>query len=304
MLAPIALFGYNRPNKFATAVTSLSENYLAIDSDLFIFIDGAKLAKDKILVNEVTKLARKVSGFNSIEVITHSENKGLANSIRFGVNFILNKFDRLIVIEDDLILSKSFLSYMNSGLEHYKDDLRVASIQGFQYPIKKEFDQPLVLKGADCWGWATWRDRWNSTSFDPQMLMQELIEKNLTHDFDMSGTMPFFQMLKNAQANKIDSWAIFWHASMFVQGKVSIYPKKTLVYNSGHDGSGTHGTRSSIFNTKLSEWSKVENWPIPIENNLYNQSMIKFYRTKLNKKSRFNCSVLKHFIRSIVKIKY
>jgi hypothetical protein len=302
LYSPVVIFGYNRPEKFLAAVSSLSRNQLAKLTELFVFIDGPKTIHDIPLVNAVNEMAQKISGFKDIRIISHSTNLGLANSIKHGLSFVLKNNHSVIVIEDDLIVSDYFLDYMNSGLRHYANEPRVASIQGYQYPVAEIFHEPIALKGADCWGWATWRDRWESVVFDSDQLYKNLKSRGLDYEFDLDESMHYMIMLENERDKLIDSWAICWHASMFLQDRVSIYPGQTLVINTGFDGKGTHKTRTKMFDTKLGYWNVETEWPEPIENSNYRVSLIDFYKNKHHSKDKLSFRLKKLIVPMVEKL--
>jgi hypothetical protein len=88
---------------------------------------------------------------------------------------------------------------------------------------------------------------------DGQYLLDELIQRHLIQEFDYNGAYPYSNMLKAQIKGANDSWAIRWHASAFLAGKLTLYPGRSLVHNSGNDGSGTHCGTSDSMDIKLSE---------------------------------------------------
>jgi len=281
LVSPIALFAYNRPDKLRIAIESLANNELSEVSDLYVFVDGPKSTEDTFLIQDVIGTIQDINGFKSINLHTSETNLGLANSIRKGIDFVLSLAPTVVVIEDDLIMAPSFLQYVNEGLNRFKDDNRVASIQGYQYPIVPPLQKAVALRGADCWGWATWKNRWQSSMFDAKKLYEQIKLQNLQYEFDLYGAMPYTQMLKNQIDGKVDSWAICWHASMFIQSYVSLYPAESLVINNGHDGKGTHGDKSRMFDTKLGIWSINTPWPNPVEDVTYKNQLHKYFQFNL-----------------------
>jgi hypothetical protein len=253
--APIALFAFNRPNHLAKALSALSLSKGAENSILFVFIDGARNYQDKLQIERCQNIVNYFShNFKSVKVRKNTTNLGLAKSIISGVSEVLDKYNEIIVLEDDLIVSEFFLSFMNEGLTELEHKKQVASIHGYLLPIKKPLRSSFYLRGADCWGWATWADRWHDMCTDGVFLLKQLKSKNLVNEFDLFGSYPFTQMLEDQISGKNDSWAIRWHASNFVLNKLTLYPSKSLVKNIGFDGSGTHTGSSSIFDTELANY--------------------------------------------------
>lgn len=252
-LAPIILFVYNRPQHTLSTIEALKKNYLAKESDLYIFSDGYKNKSDKRKVDEVRSIIKDITGFKRITIIEREKNIGLANSVISGVTEIINKCGKVIVLEDDLITSPCFLQYLNEALEIYENEEKVVSIHGYIYPIKKELPETFFIKGADCWGWATWKRGWDLFEPDGSKLLKQLEENNLCDDFDLGGSVKNIKMLKKQIALKNDSWAIRWHASAFIKNKLTLYPGKSLVKNIGADGEGTHVKATNVYDSELSD---------------------------------------------------
>ena len=251
ILAPIALFVYRRLRHTQATVESLLENPESQDTDLFIFSDAAKTADVVNEVAEVRKFVQGISGFRSITIVERKENFGLSRNIIGGVTEQLAANGRVIVVEDDLVCSPFFLRFMNDGLDVYAADAAVASIHGYMFPVLRPLPETFFLRGADCWGWATWARAWTCFRADGRALLSQLEAEGLVEAFDLEGGFAFTQMLRDQIAGKNDSWAIRWHASTFLAGMYTLYPGKSLVQNIGNDASGTHCDHTSLFDVKL-----------------------------------------------------
>jgi hypothetical protein len=241
--APVVLFAYRRPDHLRRALDSLAANSGADQTQVSIYCDGAKSATDRQAVEQVREIARSANDlakFASVLVIERDHNMGLAKSVISGVTETLGGHDRVIVMEDDLVVSPDFLDYMNQALELYANNEDVISIHGFMYSVPPVLPQTVFLRGADCWGWATWRRGWELFEPDSQKLLKELDNSPDRAQFDFDGAFPYRQMLKDQAAGTIDSWAVRWYASAFLANKLTLYPGQSLVENIGQDGSGTH----------------------------------------------------------------
>lgn len=251
--APIVLFVYNRPDHTRRTIDALKANVLANESDLIIYSDASKLDAQTDNVRKVRKYIREIDGFKSLTVIERETNYGLSRSIIDGVTTIVNKYGRIIVLEDDMVTSPYFLTYMNEALEKYADDGRVVSIHGYMFPINFPLPEAFFLSGADCWGWATWSRGWACFNDDGQFLLDELKRRKLIHSFEYNGAYPFSKMLEGQIKGANDSWAVRWHASAFLAGKLTLHPGRSLVHNIGNDDSGTHCGDSTDLDTPLSK---------------------------------------------------
>jgi hypothetical protein len=238
--APVALFAYRRPDHLRSTIESLQRNPEAPRTALTIFSDGARGTGDEDGVADVRAYAAIITGFASVELVARPRNFGLAASIIDGVTAMLARHERVIVVEDDLLVSQHFLAYMNDGLERYAEDTRVASIHAYIYPLAQPVAETFFLRGADCWGWATWRRAWQHFNPDGRALLAQLQARGLTRDFDHGGVAGFTEMLAGQIAGRNNSWAIRWHAACFLDGLLTLYPARSLVHNIGNDGSGTH----------------------------------------------------------------
>lgn len=252
IFAPIVLFVYNRPDHTQRTVDALKQNKFAEVSELVIFSDAPKSETQAAKVHEVRQYIRQIDGFKSVTIVDRETNLGLARSIIDGVTTIVNKHGRIIVLEDDMVTSPHFLTYMNEALDKYVEDERVISIHGYIYPVREPLPEVFFLRGADCWGWATWQRGWQLFNSDGQYLLDELRRRKLTYAFDYNGTYPLLKMLKNQVEGKNDSWAIRWFASAFLAGKLTLYPGRSLVLNIGNDNSGIHCGSTDYFDTGVS----------------------------------------------------
>ncbi|MDI6716137.1 MAG: glycosyltransferase [Actinomycetota bacterium] len=172
-LAPVVLFVYKRLYHAQQTVKFLQKNDLAEQSELYIYSDGPKHEHDIEKVKEVRAYLKTISGFKTITVIEREKNLGLANSIITGVTEVIDKFGKVIVMEDDLLCSRNFLSFMNKALDHYKDDKRIFSVTGLNYPIKipESYKHDVYLAYRESsWGWGTWKDRWDKTDWQVEVI--------------------------------------------------------------------------------------------------------------------------------------
>ena len=250
-LAPIVLFVYNRPYCLSRCIDALKNNHYANNSELIIYSDGNKSIIDKNEVESVRKYLKTISGFRKITVIEREKNYGLADSIIGGVTEVLQNNEKVIVLEDDMVTSPFFLEYMNRALELYKNDEITASVNGFFAPVKRKLPDTFFLNFADCWGWRTWKRAWKDFEKDGNVLLTEIIKRNLSYKFDLNGTVDYTKMLADQVEGKNNSWAIRWYASAFLKNKLSLCPKHSLVQHIGNDGSGTHFGKTDFLSVEL-----------------------------------------------------
>lgn len=261
-LAPIALFVYNRPEHTRLTIDALLRNSLASQSELFVFSDAAKSSLHEPAVAEVREFIHRISGFKTVTIVERNENWGLAKSIIDGVTGLCNEYERVIVLEDDLVVSPHFLDFMNVSLLKYEAEERVMQIAGYMFPANLVMrTDALFLPFISSWGWATWKRAW--VHFDASAANYALLKNDaqMIHRFNLNGNYNYFRMLASQQNGKTESWAIRWYLSVFFQDGLVLYPKRTLVENTGFDGSGENCIVSSISTERLDCEFKVEDLP-------------------------------------------
>ena len=276
--APILLFVYNRPEHTRRCIESLLKNSLASESNLFIYADGAKDSTQQEAVNEVRNYIRSIQGFKQITLMERSENWGLARNIINGVTTQVNRYGKVIVLEDDLVVAPYFLQFMNEALEVYKDEPRVGHIQACDFTQDTTLPDTFLIKWTGSWGWATWDRAWKHFNPNGNELLQELEERKLTHVFDFNGKYGFTRMLRRQIEGKNNSWAIRWNASLFLKDILSLNVGRSLVQNEGFDGSGTNCGGGGLYASHL----YLQSLPItpisPIEENKEaRQAFIRYY---------------------------
>lgn len=252
-LAPVILFVYNRVEHTRRAISSLLANELAGESELFIYSDAPRDRKAEESVLEVRSYLRTIRGFRDVSIIENKVNLGPAKAIISGVTEIIGRYGKVIVLEDDLLVSPYFLKFMNDALRLYENEDRVISVCGYMYPAKIEKQHTLFLRVPDTWGWATWKRGWDLFESDGKKLMTELTAKKMMRRFTLDGAFGFEKMLRQQIEGKRDSWGIRWTASAVLSGRLSLYPARSLVNNIGFDKSGSHCGYIDGYNTQVSQ---------------------------------------------------
>ncbi len=278
MLAPIILFAFNRIEALKNLIISLSKNKEAQLSDLYIFVDGPRsnVPNEKETVYEVQNYITTIKGFNTVQYFFSKNNKGLGPSIIEGVSLIINKYKKAIILEDDLIVSTNFLSFMNQGLNFYETQKKVFSICGYSNKIKKphnyKFDSYFCTRSSS-WGWGTWADRWNSIDWDLKDWNQYV---KMAKAFNQWGGSDCFKMLNDWKNGRNHSWAIRFCFAQFLQDKVSLFPIVSKVRNDGFDGQGTNCKKWSRFKYEF-DYQGEKSFKFPaktdVDKHLYKEAM-------------------------------
>jgi GT2 family glycosyltransferase len=267
---PVALFVYNRPAHTKLVLESLSRCRRFDECLLRIYCDGPKRPEDSTAVGEARQVAREWAAPLHAEVIERETNLGLAQSIISGVSELCSSYGRVIVVEDDFVLSPSFLDYMLLALDRYADEPKVYQISGYMFPVEHPpKPDAFFLPLTTTWGWATWARAWKIFDVNPTPALNRLNDPTVRQKFDLDDAYPYASMLEERLHNKNDSWGILFWWAVFEAGGLVLYPPESLVYVGGFDDTGTHcssyqwsvgQSRSAILNDsrRLQLPSKIE----------------------------------------------
>lgn len=241
-IAPILLFTYKRLAPLKKTVEALKQNDLAEMSDLFIFSDGPKTEVDTPQIEEIRAYLKTIKGFNKVKITASKTNKGLANSIIGGVTKVFEEYDKVIVLEDDLLTTPNFLKYMNDALSNYEKMKKAFSVSGYSFDLKHNNDSQnttYFLNRGWSWGWATWKDRWQEVDWEVSDYSSFSTDRSKKRQFAKGGS-DLNKMLKQQMTGQLDSWAIRWFYHQYKVDGLTLYPLASKVYNNGFDAFATH----------------------------------------------------------------
>jgi len=279
-LAPVVLFVFSRVEHTARTIESLQQNELASQTEVFVYSDAARDNVEQPRVNQVRALIREIRGFKKVTIVERKANYGLARNIVEGVTEIVTSYGSVIVLEDDLVVSRMFLSFMNEALERYRDEPKVWHVSGWNYPIGHEgLGDAFFWRIMNCWGWATWKDRWKQFRKDTEHLLTEWSREEI-EKFNLDGAYRFWRQVEYNHGGEIDTWGVFWYATIFESKGLCLNPTFSLVRNIGHDGTGEYCGRRDVYGRRVAA-TLPSAWP---ENIVENQTALRrvkrFYSRK------------------------
>ena len=301
-LAPVAYFGYNRPVHTRQTLEALSKNPLAAETTLWIFLDGAKdriNEKERMAIDEVRKIVYEKQWCKEVFVVLSQINKGLFASVTDGISQTVNAFGKVIIVEDDVLVSEGFLAFMNDALDLYEDTESVMHVSGFSRPDLQSVDlkeSTYFFYHTSCWGWGTWKRAWDHFIPDPAKMQKMVAAKGNINKLNMDGTYEFYWGLKAIADGKFQSWNYLWHAAVFLNDGLCLHPAQSLVSNIGHDGSGTNCIDNSRFATHKTLIKKLSVTRIPLTESLPARRIYKKVHTL-----KYRCVFfMKHYLRYII----
>jgi len=278
--APILLFTYKRLQSLKRLIISLKTNREFYSHELFIFSDAAK---KKIEINQVKRVRnyiKKIKGFKKITIYLRKKNIGLEKNITYGVSKIIKKKKKVIVLEDDLFLSKNFLNYMNNSLKNYEKKRKVWHISGWNYNFRlpKTNADAFFGRYMNCWGWATWHNRWKYYEKNPDKLISKWNNEDIKK-FNLDGSYNYWSQVLRNHKKIINTWAIFWYATIFKKKGLCLNPTSSLVINFGEDSFSTNVNKNIVStNIKIKQNNKIIKFPKKIEEN---KRIIDFIKSKI-----------------------
>jgi hypothetical protein len=239
MAAPVLITVYTRINHLKSCVESLQMNDLATETDLFIASDAPSKPEHKEIILQIRDYVRGIQGFKSVNLFAWETNLGSSESIRSARMAIYQTFDTQIFMEDDNVVSPLFLRYMNDALTLYKDKSNVFAVCGFNVnvPIPEDYSfDAYFMNFISANGWATWKEKYFT-----------FLERYQLPDFKSKGYKAFSKHLEKSANNlkRMAKQGATWGDTkithyMFENQMVCILPCKSLVYNTGWDGTGEH----------------------------------------------------------------
>lgn len=295
-LAPIILFTYKRLETLKQCIDALKKCPEAPYSDLVIVADNQKTETDGEKVSNVRRFLPSITGFKSVEIIEREKNYGVDFNIIEGIKMMAARFPKFIVVEDDLVVKKGFLTFLNKALLQYKNHSEVLTVSAFNFvntiPKNYLFDV-YFAKRTNPWGWATWSDKINTVDWELKDKEEFLKDTKIQNKFNEWGS-DRSRMLIRTINNKIRAWDIRLDYDQFKNSTTTVYPVASLVDNIGFgnlDASNTFGYNR--FKTK-----NIIN-KIDVDSIKFSDAIV--YNTNISKEFIAKNSILERFITQVMK---
>jgi len=296
-LAPLVVFTHLRINKLKKCILSIKGCYQSKNTHLYIISDGPVDQTQYLKVHKIRKYIKLIKGFKKISIILRKKNFGLSKNITNGVSKIINKHGKIIVLEEDMIVRKDFINFMNLNLEKYENENKVWHVSGWNYNINIQSNlDAYFIRTMNCWGWGTWKNCWIKYKKNPKKIIDTWSKKKI-FKFNFDNNLNFFSQITRNHKKIINTWAIFWYATIFENNKLCVNPTVTLVENIGigYEATNTFNVKD-IFKSKLNTNSK-NSFILPED--LIENKLIKHEIQKKIKKDR-----VKNFFMKIMSIFY
>ena len=239
---PVVLFVYRRHELLQRTLDCLRDGGVG---ELYVFSDGPRHSADAHGVEKVREIIAMIDWTVPVTV-ARPENVGLSNSVRSGLGEVFAHHEAAVIVEDDVCVAPEFYDYACRALHHYRNEPRVAGITGCRMPFARTaldrypFDVFLSPRFSS-WGWATWRDRWQSFSFDLASLRRELAAANGFHPERAGYDVP--AMIHEAIVTETlgGAWDVICNTNMLLREQYFVTPAWNMIENTGFTD-GTHYT--------------------------------------------------------------
>ncbi len=240
--APILIFGFNRPDRLARVFAALESR--PKETIFYVILDHPRRlnAKDERLCGEVLQAAEQFCrNFPNAELVRRSVNFGCRRNIEEGIDFVLSRHDRVIILEDDCQPSSAFISFCDALLIRYKDDHSVGMICGGNFLNEKTRPPGLYrTRYPLIWGWATWQRVWKI--HDKKMASFG----NIGLFVRLFGEIPLKELLYwrhyfiETKEGRIDTWDYQLTWTFFANRLSALCPTRNQVTNIGFGLDATH----------------------------------------------------------------
>ena len=245
----VLLIFFNRPDSFRQVFKQVKK---ARPSRLYLSCDGARDGNetDAERILECIRIAEDIDWECEVCCNYMEQNLGCGKGPKAAIDFMFEREEYGIILEDDCIPSVSFFSFCKEILEKYKDDERVFCITGINAE-KESVDCPdsyfFGMSGTN-WGWATWKRNWEKMDYALRFVEdaytfsmlksknRQLSGEKAKREIKLMQTTN--QKVKNGE--NISYWDVQWQTVRYLNHQLAIIPQKNMITNIGIGADSTH----------------------------------------------------------------
>jgi hypothetical protein len=277
--APVLVLVHTRFDHFKKCIESLLKCPESIETELFISADYYRNEDEKHKILKVRGYIKSIKGFKKVSPIYFDKNVGSKFASKYSINKVFEKYDSIIILEDDVEVSPWFLNYMNKGLDYYENDPNVFSICGFSpyvmtdnynlYNKNNIFFNPSLAG----WGVASWKEKFNkllNLRINDQLLniiTNDLENEKFVESLNTLSPKYYIHFLYCIKKNKIPEFDFLAAYYCLKNNMYNVYSTKTFSKNYGHDGSGFRTLYDSHVTSRMDEANYADELPIYIDFN-------------------------------------
>ena len=248
-LTPVLLIFFNRPDTFAKVFEKVRK---AKPKTLILAQDGPRDDKDLAGINACRRIAENVDWACDIIYDYSQENLGCGVRPQSAITNALNKFEQIIILEDDCVPSDSFFQYCDEMLEKYKDDERISYISGLNHFETWDCGENsyFFAKTGAIWGWATWKRAWAFYDYGVELVndayLQKTIKGQVNDRYVADAKLNAWKQVNKLTKEqvKLSYWDVQWGLVKYSQNQVVIVPKYNQICNIGIGETSTHAQKT------------------------------------------------------------
>jgi hypothetical protein len=236
---PILILTYNRPEHLLKLIKKLKK---IKPTKIYISCDGPKNNSDREKILKIRRIINLIDVKTKVISNFLKKNKGIRLASQFGISWFFKKEKMGIILEDDCIPTIFFFQYMKYLLLKYKNNRKIFAISGYNHLGKTNFGEASYFLSNYflCWGWATWRRSWITSSKNLKSYIREKNFKTLKNKFENIVEFRYWKKtIKNVYQERIRTWDIQFMASMWRKNSFCLLPNVNMVNNIGFDDSST-----------------------------------------------------------------
>lgn len=306
-VAVLCIF-FARPEQFQKSFERVKEIRPRV---LLFWQDGPRLNHEDDVENvkKCREIAENIDWNCEVHRNYHENNMGCDPSTHYAHKWAFSIVDKCIILEDDIVPSKSFFVYCKELLDRYENDTRIDRICGqtlYGGVPDKRYSYFFGRSGSS-WGWATWKrvaDSWESDyAFlnDPYYL--KLAEKRFGHKRFKTSLSVAHQRCKEG----IPYWEHIVGFRTTMNSGLVIYPTVNMIENVGTSANATHAPDNiaelpkeiqTMFLTKAEDIEfPLKHPPYVIEDYHYFENMMRHIHPNMLRKIRRK---IEHIYRKIL----
>jgi hypothetical protein len=305
--APVLICTLNRYEHFKRCIESLSACDYAELTDVYICVDFPFDESHFLGYNKILDYLPSISGFKTLNITIRNRNFGVVDNWIDMHHLVFLKHDCIIVSEDDNIFARSFLDFVNQGLEKFKDNKQIFSISGYNFPINLPDDcltNIYLWPGFAGWGVGLWRDRFYNVNKTFENL--DICIRYQKYFFrDIKKVLKLNNIANHLVPSLLESIRkkVFLgdtHYCLYINEEkmFSVFPPVSLVKNLGQDGTGTNSgfDKMNIYLNQIIFAGKF-NWELnPVQNNIISKLIYEHFKTSYLSKIKLCFNLLKFYL--------
>lgn len=247
-MTAVLLIGFNRPENLSQRMIELSKNR---PSRLYISIDGTDNAENRRrIVTNIENGSKQYFDPSTINLNILSKNMGLSRHIQSAVSKILETEEEVIILEDDIRISNTFVVQLNYGYQLYANSANFGTIGGFSgvpffSGIKRNYWRETTTFSA--WGWMIGRNSWSKYSIQiPKGDLEEQLRGSKSwHSLSKTQKIVWLHRFEKVRANPSLTWDYQMQFMCFKNDLINILPLFRICENVGFADSRSTNTKNA-----------------------------------------------------------